>query len=154
MTFLAGLLGRGKSTSTQQTAAVGLQVQTSVQGKPLALIYGTTRVAPNLMWYGDFTSTQESSNAGGGKGGLTGGGGKGGGSGTYVYSASFQCGLGEGPLRSIWNVYADKSITTLAALGMSFFPGAYQQTPWSYLLSSEEQIDNELHTVPGSPYRV
>jgi Putative phage tail protein len=153
MTFLAGLLGRGKSVAAQQTAAVGLQVQTSVQGKPIALIYGTTRVAPNLIWYGNFTATQVQA-SGGGKGGLTGAGGKGGGGGSYQYTASFQAALGEGPINGVLNVYADKNITTLAGAALSLFDGAYQQAPWSYLLSSSEQADNELHTVPGSPYRV
>src|SRR5580698_3457917 len=143
MSFLTGLLGRGKSTSAQQTAAVGLQVQTSVQGKPLALVYGMTRVAPNLIWYGNFTATQQSSSVGG-KGGLTGGGGKGGGSGTYVYSASFQLALGEGVLAGIGYVYADKNITTTSALGMSIFNGAYQQPPWPYLINSQglENVEN------------
>src|ERR1035438_5255318 len=116
MSFFAGLFGGGKSASSQQTAAVGLQVQTSVQGKPLALIYGMTRVAPNLIWYGDFTAKQQSSGAG--KGGLAGTGGKGGGSGGYIYSASFQLGLGEGVLNSIWDVYADKNITSLTSLDL------------------------------------
>jgi len=37
---------------------------------------------------------------------------------------------------------------------LSFFKGAYEQAPWSYLLENEQQIDNERHTVPGSPYQV
>ena len=35
MSGLVGLFGGGKSASSQQTAAVGLQVQTSVNGKPI-----------------------------------------------------------------------------------------------------------------------
>lgn len=151
--FLSGLFGSGKSTSTQQTAAAGLQVQTSVQGKPIPLIYGMTRVAPNMIWYGNFQATQQSSSVGG-KGGLTGSGGKGGGSGSYIYSASFELALGEGPLGTIWNVYADKSITTLSAQGMSFFKGNYQQAPWSYLLQAQGQNLAEHHTIPGSPFQV
>jgi Putative phage tail protein len=153
MSFLAGLFGRGKSASSQQTAAVGLQVQTSVQGKPIPITYGMTRVAPNLIWYGDFTSTQESSSVGG-KGGLTGAGGKGGGSGQYVYSASFQLALGEGVIAGIGYVYADKNITTTSALGMSIFNGAYQQAPWSYLINTQGLENVENYTVPGSPYQV
>lgn len=153
MAGLFGLFGRGKSTATQQTAAAGLQVQTSVSGKPIPIVYGMTRVAPNLIWYGNFTATQQSA-GGAGKGGITGAGGKGGGSGEYTYSCSFAAGLCEGQVDAVWNVYADKSITTLAAQGLSFFTGAYGQTPWSYLLENEQQIDNERHTVPGSPYQV
>ena len=152
MTFLSGLFGRGKSTSTQQNAAAGLQVQTSVQGKPIPLIYGMTRVAPNMIWYGDFKAQQQSSSVGG-KGGITGAGGKGGGSGSYIYSASFELGLGEGPIANIWDVFADKSITNLPALGMSFFTGVYKQEPWSYLVGEILPV-SEVHTVPASPYQV
>lgn len=152
--FFRGLLGGGKSTATQQTQAAGLQVQTSVQGKPIALIYGMTRVAPNLIWYGDFTATQQSGGPTG-KGGLTGAGGKGGGSGEYTYTASVQLALGEGVLNSIWNVYADKNITSLTSLGASFFRGDYQQAPWDYLISSQGLEYVEYYTVPGSsPYQV
>jgi Putative phage tail protein len=150
MSFFRGLLGGGKSTSTQQTAAAGLQVQTSVQGKPLALIYGMTRVAPNLIWYGDFTATQQSGGPTG-KGGLTGAGGKGGGSGEYTYTASVQLALGEGTLNSIWDVYADKNITNLTNLGASFFRGLYQQQPWDYLINSLGPENVEYYTIPSSP---
>lgn len=149
MSFLSGLFGGGKSTSAQNTAAAGLQVQTSVQGRPIALCYGTTRIAPNLIWYGNFTATQQAA-GGAGKGGLTGGGGKGGGSGSYLYSASFIMALCEGPINTVNNVYIDKNITDLATAGLSQFLGEYQQAPWSFLLQSEGQIVNEFHAVPAS----
>ena len=150
MSFLSGLFGGGKSASTQQTAAVGLQVQTSVQGKPLALVYGMTRVAPNLIWYGDFTATQQSSSVGG-KGGLTGGGGKGGGSGSYVYSASFQRGAWRRPdQRNLRTSMRTRASRALSDLGMSFFPGFYQQQPWSYLHQRTRTPDTPNLT-PSSP---
>ena len=154
MSVLTGLFGNKKSSSTQPTAAVGLQVQTSVQGKPIPLVYGTTRTANNLIWYGNFVATQQSA-GGGGKGGSLGGSSKSGGGGQYTYTASFIMALCEGQINNVNNVYIDKNITTLATSGFSQFLGAYQQSPWSYLLQSQGQIVNELHSVPGSgPYTV
>ena len=119
-----------------------MKIQTSAYGKVVPLVYGTTRIAPNLIWYGDFVATPHnsgSSGGGGGKGGVTGGGGgKGGGSDgttTYTYSAAVALGLCEGPIAGIGTVWAAKTETSLAALGLGLFDGAYGQAPWSYLSS-------------------
>jgi hypothetical protein len=156
MSFVVGLFGGGKSQAQQQAAAAGLNVQTSVQGKPIPLIYGTTRVASNLIWYGDFDAQQQSSSAGGGQGGVGGGGGGkgGGGSGTYTYSASFMSALCEGPIEGVHVGYVNKGVYGLPALGLSQFLGAYGQAPWGYLASQNPPIA-ENHTIPGSsPYQV
>lgn len=156
MAFLAGILGSGKKSQAQQVnAAAGLQVQTSVQGKPVALGYGTNRIAPNLIWYGDFVATQvQSSSGGGGKGGATGGGGKGGGgSVSYTYTASFELGICEGPIASILSVYVNKNVTSLGAQGMGLINGSFGQAPWSYLIEKSGAI-NEVHTVTGGTVTV
>lgn len=154
MSFLSGLFGSNKSNSAQPTAASGLSVQTSVQGQPITLTYGTTRVAGNMIWYGNFTATQQQSSGGAGKGGLTGGGGKGGGSAGYTYSTSFELALGEGPANNIWNVYYDKTVTTLSGANLGWFDGQYGQAPWSYLIQQGQEV-TETHTVPSSgPYTV
>jgi len=78
----------------------GLQVQTSVNvlGKPI--IYGSPRVAVNLIWANDFTSTQSTTGGGGGgggKGAITHGkGGGGGGTTTTTYYANVILAIGEG----------------------------------------------------------
>src|SRR6201996_4827708 len=108
------LLGASKSQASQAAAVSGLQLQSSAYGKVIPIVYGTTRIAPNLIWYGDFVATPHTSNSssGGGKGGVTGGGGGkgGGGSGstTYTYSAAVALGLCEGPIAGIGNVWASK----------------------------------------------
>ncbi|HEV8015207.1 MAG TPA: phage tail protein [Stellaceae bacterium] len=139
---MASIFGTSsKAQAHQQPALSGLQVQTSAYGKVIPIVYGTTRIAPNLIWYGDFVATPHTSNpsSGGGKGGVTGGGGgKGGGGGgntTYTYSAAVALGLCEGPIASVGTVWASKTETTLAALGLGLFTGAYAQAPWSYLTS-------------------
>jgi hypothetical protein len=138
---MASIFGSSsKPQAQQQPALSGLQIQTSAYGKVIPLVYGTTRIAPNLIWYGDFVATPHNSGSsgGGGKGAAVGGGGKGGGAGgttTYTYTASVALGLCEGPIAGIGTVWASKTETSLAALGLGFLAGAYGQAPWSYLSS-------------------
>lgn len=133
------ILGGGKSQASQQSVVSGLQLQSSSYGKIVPLVYGTTLIAPNLIWYGDFTPiAHQSSPGGGGKGGSGGGGGggkSGGGSTSYTYQTAVAMGLCEGPIGSIPTVYADKNITSPAALGLTGFAGNYGQATWGYLAS-------------------
>jgi hypothetical protein len=64
-----------------------LQVQSSNNNAPLPLAWGLTRLAPNLIWYGDFKAKKQKAagKGGGGKGGST-----------YTYSASVQMALCQG----------------------------------------------------------
>lgn len=130
------LFGGGQRQSAQQPALSGVQIQTSVQGKCIPIVYGTNRLAPNVIWLGDFVATATPS-AGGGKGGVIGGGtGKGGGSGGYTYKTAMQLGLCEGPIQGIGNIYIDKNVTTAAAQGFTVFLGSYSQSAWSYLTTN------------------
>ncbi len=121
----------------QQPALSGVQFQTSVYGKCIPLIYGTNRVAPNAIWYGDFFSKKNKAK-GGGKGGSVGGAtGKGGAtSSTYTYFTSVALALCEGAIQSVGKFYISKNITTLGDQGFSLFTGTYPQTPWSYLTTN------------------
>ena len=69
---MGGILG-GSSNAKQQRAVGSLQFQTSQAGGVIPLIYGTTKVSPNLLDYDDFTATPSKQAGGKGKGG---GGGK------------------------------------------------------------------------------
>lgn len=144
MGFLVGLFG--SRPKTHATAASGVQLQSSAQGLPIPLVFGTTSVAPNMIWYGDFVATQQKSSGGGGggKGGSSGGKG-GGGSTSFTYTASFEFGLCAGPIQGIGNVYVNKQVTSLASQGYSLFTGAAGQSPWGYLTSNHPGQDLNYH---------
>src|ERR1700691_673299 len=144
---MSGLLGGGRKNNGP-TIASGLALQSSVYGNPITIIYGTTRVAPNLIWTGDFVATPVATGGKGGKGTVVGGGGKGGG-GQYTYQTAVAMALCEGPIVGIGDVYVDKSVTSLSSLGFTEFLGTYPQSPWGYLLGKNTPLV-ESHTVNGS----
>ena len=102
---MGGLIG---SNAKQPSAVGSLQYQTSQQGGVQPLVYGTTRVAGNLLDYDDFTATPAKTSGSKGKGG---GGGKGGGQ-QYMYSASFIIGFCQGPVAAFGTWWWDKNVGT------------------------------------------
>ena len=128
---MAGFLGGGKSSSTTAERIGNIRIQTAAYGKPIPLIYGTTRVASNLFWYDHFVATPHTETQSGGKGG--------GGSSsntTYTYSADVMFGLCEGEIAGIGTVVREKTETTVAAQNMTLFTGARPQTAWSRLTTA------------------
>lgn len=107
---MTGILGGG-SNAKQKTAVGSLQFQTSQKGGVIPLVYGTTRAAPNLVDYDDFTATPASS-------GLKGKGGSGGKTGNqqYNYSASVILGVCQGPVLGFGTVWWDKNTAPLSGL--------------------------------------
>src|SRR5271165_226650 len=116
---MGGILS-GASNAKQQKAVGALQFQTSQHGGVIPLVYGTTRVSPNLIDYDDFKATPSARQGGAGKGG---GGGKGGGQ-QYKYSASVIMGLCQGPIAGIATVWWDKNIGTLSTLPAAVYLGS------------------------------
>lgn len=131
---MSGFIGGGNSSTP--TRYTGLQIQTSAQGVPVALVWGKKRLGTNLFWFNDFESFPD-----GGKKGGKGGNGKG--AGVFNYQCAVMMGIGEGvgPVSSgigmsIGTVWADKQITSLSELGLTFFNGSDSQAVWSYLTSN------------------
>jgi hypothetical protein len=107
----------------------GLQIQTSSNAVPIALLWGTTKVSPNVIWTGGFFAVAQTTSSGG----------KGGGGGPkvsgYEYFSSFAMGVCEGPIIGFGKVW----------LGQSIYPGFYgtritfarfgatPQLPWPFL---------------------
>src|SRR6266404_972249 len=116
---MGGIVG-GLSNAKQQKAVGSLQFQTSQHGGVIPLVYGTTRVSPNLIEYNDFQATPSSRQGGAGKGG---GGGKGGGQ-QYKYSASVIMGVCQGPIAGIGTVWWDKNVGALSSLPAAVYVGS------------------------------
>ena len=108
-----------------------LQVQTSQKGEPIPVVYGTQRLAGNILWYGNF---QRHENAPGGKGG-----GKGGSppDPEVRYSASFAVGLCEGPIDGILRIWAGKDEIDMGLEGTKFsiYTGTASQSPDAHIAS-------------------
>lgn len=93
-----------KGSNAKQPTAIGsLQFQTSQRGGVVPLVYGTTRVAGNLVQYDDFSAQNTYSS--GKKGGIIGGGDMMTG---YYYSASFIIALCQGPIDTVGLVWQDQ----------------------------------------------
>ena len=158
--FFKGLFGSGATaqpTASQPSAAQGINVQTSVLGKVIPIVYGTTRIAGNLILYGNFESIAvmsqpTASGGGGGKGGIFGGGQAAPpGSVTYNYFAAFAFALCEGPISTVNRVWRDKDVLTLSALDMGIAGfGNYGQGAWSLTVSWDMQVGDSVATNIGN----
>lgn len=129
---MGGLFGGGHNTSTTEQVLAGMQLQTSSYGGVLPIVYGTTRIAGNLVYYSDFKAIPHTTSTTVGKGG----GGSTQTSTTYTYTACVMLALCEGPATSINQVWRDKDLGSLSGFGFTFFSGTRTQTPWSYLTSN------------------
>lgn len=104
-------LFRARANSTNPVA-VGLRIQSSVQGTAIPIGCGLTRWAPILIDYAGFTATPTKSP--GSKGGVLGSGGKGN-TGQYNYTASGLMLLGEGLVQTINTAYNGTNFDFLVA---------------------------------------
>lgn len=134
MSFFFG--GGGGKQKPQYT---GLQIQTSSNSMPVALVWGQTRISPNLIWHGDFKTHKKKQKAGKGGPKIT----------TYTYSSSIMMALCEGQIVGIGRVFKDKEQTSFSALGFSLFVGSDPQAAWGYLTSAHP---DEAFSYPGTAY--
>ncbi len=122
---------RGEQTSTRSTPDyTGLQIQTAVNTLPVPIVWGASKLAPNVIWYNNF-QTSQGGGKGGGKGGLFGGGAS-----ETTYSAAVIMALCEGPDHRDQPDLEDQSVYTLSELGLSLFTGTTPQSAWSYLATA------------------
>lgn len=127
----------------------GLQIQTSSSALPIPIVYGRTRIAPNIVWTGAFQShphysqpaQPSASSSGGGKGGssspsvqpaqssprqITG----------YTYTTAFVMGLCEGPIADLLAAFHGQSVSSPGSLNTALIAGTTPQAPWSFLSST------------------
>lgn len=138
---MSGLFGSSSNAQSKPVAIAALNIQQSCYSTPVPICYGTNRVSGNMIWYGDFTAVQVSTNSSSGKGGLfsTGGGS----SYEYNYYSSFMFGLCEGPIKGVGTVWVSKVVSDLSSQGGVVFNGDAGQSPWGYLVSKHpDQADS------------
>src|SRR5579863_8822709 len=129
----------------------GLQVNTAVQVLAIPVVYGSPRVAINLIYYNGFNVKQV--NVGGGGKGILGGGK--GGSKEVEYFATIIlaiCEGGSGGIGAIQAIYQDQGVYTTGdypSPGLNIFNGGPSQTPWSYVAST---WPSDARPYPGLAY--
>src|SRR5208282_3028826 len=127
-----GFLRRDSNAKPDYTA---LQLNTSASILPIPIVWGLNRVAPNVIWYQNFTARAGGSGKGfGGKGGLFGGGSAAAAANNYTYYADVIMALCEGPLSATatneWGVgiiWKDLSIFVPIELGLGVENGSNPQ---------------------------
>ncbi|MGQ1193680.1 phage tail protein [Acinetobacter baumannii] len=137
---MGGIFG-STTISTSDNRINSMRVQQSAYGLCQPLVYGKNRLAANMFWYGDFSSTAHTTTTkSGGKGGKTKTSNT-----TYTYSASLMLGLCETKIRDIGNIWRDKEqivpkteggvqLKPIDQLGFELFDGD-QNPVWGYLAS-------------------
>lgn len=117
---MGGLFGGGGSGGSAPTALSSLRVSTSVLGRCVPWVFGTPRVAPNLIQYDDFSAIAHRQKQGG----------KGAGGGatttTYTYTAAVIMALG-GYVDRVGTIWIAKDKTNAAARRLDFYNGSYTQ---------------------------
>lgn len=140
--------GGGSTISTSEPRVGTLRMQQSVYGAVLPIVFGCQRVAPSLIWYGDFTPiahTTVQTSGGKGGGGVTQS------NTTYTYQTALCMALCEGQIAGVGAAWkAKQKYASLAdAGGMSLFAGSMSQSPWSYLASAHP---DQAVAYPGMAY--
>ncbi len=117
---------RQKRSTAEIPLYTGLQVQTSSSAVPIQIVYGVSRISPNLIWNGGFTWVAQKQKAGKGGGGAISG---------YEYFDGVILALCEGPINAIGGIWSGQSVTYMWNLNLGPFYGYQGQSPWSYIYS-------------------
>lgn len=131
---MSGIL-KPKTVSTTDPRVSTFQVTQSSYGTPIPIIFGTTLVPGAMLDYDDYTAIANTT--------TTSSGGKGGSvnsqqtSWTYTVAAAI-C-LGEGPLTTVGQIWANNSVGSLGSNQMTFFDGEVGQSPWGYMQSNHPE---------------
>jgi hypothetical protein len=132
------LFGAGANPANKAPHYTGLQIQTSVMTLPVPVVWGTVKIAPNIIDYMDFEKHKRNNSGGKGAGGKGGS--------TDEYTATLVMALCEADdTISIPSAFVNQGTSTLGELGFSLIQGSYpNQAPWDYLV--------EAHPEAAFPY--
>jgi len=150
----------GHNTHTYDTKIASMSLQNSSYGLPIPIVYGTNRVAGNLVDYLDFTAVPHTTTTRTGKGGHNTTSNT-----TYTYTVAATIALCEGPIAGIGRVWSNASKYSLNVLNDSRLNGIFAtlgsashaisnivvkygtmgQSPWAYMVSK-----HAAHALPYS----
>lgn len=137
---MGGLFGGGNtSTKTVDPVVSSLQIQSSAYGLPIPILYGTTRISGNLIWYGAFTpiahtTTQTTS---GGKGGMSSTSSQT----SWTYTASYSIGLCDGSIADVISGWKDKArVFNVIRSGPDGNAGAYSALDEQHVIPESLQV--------------
>ena len=128
---MGAIFGGGGTVSTADTRIGSLAISQSTYGIAIPVVFGTARIAGNMIDYIDFTAIPHTT--------TTHSGGKGGGGvtsshTTYTYEVAAIFALCEGPVAGVGRVWKNKEVHgSPAALRMSVYTGVSAQAPWPWM---------------------
>ena len=107
-----------------------LQIQRSTEGAGMPVVYGTMRVAGQVIWAANFKEhvNEES----GGKGGPE--------VREYSYSLSFAVALGEGEIGGVGRIWADGALMDLSRVAWRLYRGTEDQAPDALISAVEGEL--------------
>lgn len=148
---MGGIFGSNTVTETRADRINEFQLNQSSYGEFVPIIFGTTRISPNVIDWADFQSHEHrEEQTSGGKGGSK----QTSVSITYTYTVKVVLALCEGPVAQIKKIWSNTdSYDNIASLGLTLFPGMPGQTPWTGLRlfgAGEEGLGHGPHWLPYS----
>ncbi len=133
----AGMLDQklfGKTTEFKQEGPRldDLKLQASTYGSAIPQVYGTVRIAGNIIWGTNFVEhVKTETSSSGGKGG--GGGGSSTTTTTYSYSVSYAVAICKGPIVRVVRAWADGTELDLTRVTHTVYTGSESQMPDSFI---------------------
>lgn len=123
------LFARNRTVHREGPRLGELAVQASTYGLMIPRVFGSMRLAGNVIWSRPITETAvtSTSQSGGGKGG--GGGKVTSTSTTYQYSATLAVGVCEGPVDEVVRIWADSKLLPMDMVNARIYLGGEGQTP-------------------------
>ena len=130
---MSGLFAKKQTINNTSPRVAALRIQNSSQGVPIAIAFGSCRVSPNLIWYGDFTAvphteTQEQGGKGGGGTTVN--------NTTFTYTVAVALGVCEGEISDARWLWRGKDVEFYVDAGMTLFTGSPAQSAWGYLVTN------------------
>lgn len=122
-------LFRGRTVTTRANKISDFTVATASYGGAVPVVYGTSRLAGNVIYYDDFTAHEHRETQRTGKGGKSKSV-----SITYTYTVAVILGLCEGSIHSVGKVWLGKDVYQYPSdqIGMTLYDGS-QKAPWPYV---------------------